>query len=402
VRRLGFALVVAVAVGASAAPAAAASTNASANGQIHRDKRVCTATPAPLTATCDSRVRVKDDNVTPAATTTYTSGFSASQLQKAYNVPVPGSGAVVAVVDAYANPNANADLAAYRSTMGLTATTITEKSQTGGPISDVAGNTGWGQEESLDLDMVSAMCPACTILYVGAKSASYADLATAVRYAHSLGAKVISNSYGGSEYSGESAYAASYSYPDAVVTVSAGDSGYGAQFPAALPDVVAVGGTSLYLTSAGARSSETVWSGTGSGCSRYMAKPSWQHDPLCSRRTIVDVSAVANPNTGVAVYDSYGSTGGANWLVFGGTSVAAPLIGGYYAAAGIPATSATLPYPIAVTYSAAAGSFYDVTSGSNGSCGRKTSSAYYLCHARAGFDGPTGLGTPTDASRGAF
>lgn len=179
-----------------------------------------------------------------------------------------------------------------------------------------------------------------------------------------------------------------------MVTVSSGDSGYGAQFPAASNTVVAVGGTSLRLNANNTRSSETAWSSGGSGCSAYMAKPTaWQKDNLCSRRTIADVAAVGDPNTGVAVYDSYGSTGGANWMVFGGTSVAAPLVGAYYGASGIQQITSSTSYPVAYTY-AHARTLFDVTSGSNGNCGRSKYASYYLCHARVGYDGPTGLGAP--------
>jgi subtilase family serine protease len=386
-----------VAVVALSASSSALADNASATGQAHRSKRVCSATPAPMTAACDSHVRTKDDGVTPSATTTYQAGYTPAQLQTAYKVLAGGgAGTLVAIVDAYANPNAASDLAAYRSTFKLPPATFSEIAQDGQGIGTVSGNVGWGQEEALDLDMVSAMCPACKIVYVGARSASYADLGAAVKYAHDvLGAKVISNSYGGSEFSSEPTYSANYySYRDAVVTVSSGDSGYGSQFPAASNTVVAVGGTTLRLNADSTRSSETVWSKGGSGCSAYMAKPTaWQKDNLCGRRTIADVAAVGDPNTGVAVYDSYGSSNGANWMVFGGTSVAAPLVGAYYAASGVAQTFSATSYPVAFTY-AHAGSLFDVTSGSNGNCGRSKSSAYYLCHARAGYDGPTGLGTP--------
>ena len=201
---------------------------------------------------------------------------------------------------------------------------------------------------------------------------------------------MVSNSYGGNESSNEvSAYGAHYNHPGVAITVSSGDSGYGPQSPAAFSTVTAVGGTNLTLNADNTRKTETVWSGAGSGCSAYVAKPSWQHDTGCSKRTIADVAAVADPNTGVAVYDSYGSTGGANWYVFGGTSVAAPIIGAVYALSGN--TSGT---PAQLSYTAPA-SLTDITSGSNGRCvkGRTTATAY-LCTGTVGYDGPTGNGTP--------
>jgi subtilase family serine protease len=362
-------------------PADAASTN------VH-SKRVC-AHAATGFAACDAHVRT-DANLKPLATVTYTSGYSPAQLQSAYGLTGLNGTTTVAIVDAYANPNAAADLAAYRNQFGLGAANLTQFNQTGGSITTVSGDIGWGQEEMLDLEMVSAACPGCPIIYVGANSASFTDLAAAVRQAAAKGAKVISNSYGGREFSSETTLTSSYNLAGVTVTASTGDSGYGAQAPAAFASVVAVGGTHLLLDSNGARSSETVWSGAGSGCSAYIGKPSWQHDTACTRRTIGDVSAVADPATGVAVYDSYGSTGGANWYVFGGTSVSAPLIGGVYGLAGTGSNTAA-----SKLYAAPAGSLFDVTSGSNGRCthGRNTAGAY-LCTWVVGYDGPTGNGTP--------
>lgn len=356
-------------------------------------KRVC-AHAATGYAACDAHVRT-NAHLKPLATTTYQSGYSPAQLRTAYGIS-GSSNVTVAVVDAYAHPSAASDLGVYRAQFGLGTANLTQVNQTGGPITTVSGNTGWGQEEMLDLEMVSAMCPSCPILYVGANSASFSDLATAVNTAAAKGAKVISNSYGGREFSTESSIAGAYNHSGVAITASSGDSGYGAQVPAAFNTLTAVGGTSLKLTGGGARSSETVWSGAGSGCSAYIAKPSWQHDSACTRRTIADVAAVADPATGVAVYDSYGSTGGANWYVFGGTSVAAPIIGGVYALSGNTAGT-----PAQLAYSAPAGSLYDVTSGNNGRCtkGRYTSGAY-LCTGVTGYDGPTGNGTPNGT--GAF
>jgi subtilase family serine protease len=148
-----------------------------------------------------------------------------------------------------------------------------------------------------------------------------------------------------------------------------------------------VGGTHLVLNANGTRKSETVWSGTGSGCSRYITKPSWQTDPGCARHTVGDIAAVADPATGVAVYDSYGSSGGLNWYVYGGTSVASPIIASVFALAGQVSGSA------AATLYQHSSAFYDVTSGSNGNCGHKPQTRY-LCTGVAGYDGPTGLGAP--------
>jgi hypothetical protein len=237
--------------------------------------------------------------------------------------------------------------------------------------------------------MVSAMCPQCHILLVEASSAYISDLGTAVNEAVALGANVVSNSYGGPEYSGETLDNTSYyNHPGVAVTVAAGDSGYGPEFPAASNTVTAVGGTSLQqATNTGTRNAtETVWSGTGSGCSADETKSAWQTDSGCANRTISDVSAVADPSTGVWVYDTYG---GGSWAVFGGTSVATPIVGAVYALADNSLGSTqmnSLPY-------ADPGALNDVTSGSNGSC-----SVAYLCHGEVGYDGPTGLGTPNGAA----
>jgi len=301
----------------------------------------------------------------------------------------------VAIVDAYDNPNAETDLAAYRAQFGLPACTTANgcfrKVDQRGGTAYPAGDTGWGQEIALDVDMASAVCANCKIVLVEADSNSYANLGAAVDTAAALGASSISNSYGGGEFNGETSYESHYNHPGTAITVSSGDGGYGVEFPAASRYVTAVGGTSLTRSATTRGWSETAWSGAGSGCSAYITKPSWQTDTGCARRTVADVSAVADPATGVAVYDSYGSSGGGNWLVFGGTSVAAPVVAGIYALAGNAGSVIAGSYPYSHT-----ASLFDVTSGSNGSCRKKL----YLCTAGAGYDGPTGLGTPNGT--GAF
>jgi len=291
----------------------------------------------------------------------------------------------VAIVDAYNDPNAESDLGAYRSHFGLPACTTANgcfrKINQNGGTTYPRGNTGWAEEISLDLDMVSAICPKCHILLVEANSNRFTDLATAVDQAAKQGANEISNSYGGSEYSNEVNDQSHYNHPGIAITASSGDNGYGVQFPAASRYVTAVGGTTLTRASNTRGWRETAWSGAGSGCSAYISKPSWQTDSGCSKRTVADVSADANPNTGVSVYDTYHEPG---WLVFGGTSVASPIIASVYALAGNASSVKYGSYP----YSHKS-SLFDVTSGSNGSCGGS-----YLCTAKSGYDGPTGLGTP--------
>jgi subtilase family serine protease len=350
-------------------------------------QHVCAAT-APGIAHCDAIVQVKkiSTGIIPFASTP--SGLTPANLQSAYKLPssTAGSGQTIAIVDAYNDPNAASDLAVYRAQFGLAACTTAngcfkKVNQTGG-TSYPRANVGWSEEISLDLDMVSAICPNCHILLVEASSTSFASLGTAVNEAATLGANAISNSYGGSESSSESTYAADYNHAGVVITVSAGDGGYGVEVPAAYKTVVSVGGTSLTTSSSSRGWAETAWSGTGSGCSAYITKPTWQTDTGCTRRTVADVSAIADPNTGVGVYDTYGNVGG--WLVFGGTSVASPIIASVY---GLAANASSVNAASSL-YSHTA-SLFDVTSGSNGSCGGS-----YLCTAKTGYDGPTGLGTP--------
>jgi len=318
-------------------------------------------------------------------------GYNPSDLQAAYGLPssTAGSGQTVAIVDAYDDPNAESDLGVYRGEFSLSPCTTAngcfrKVSQTGS-TNYPRGNKGWAEEISLDLDMVSAICPNCHILLVEANSSSFTNLAASVDEAAKLGANAISNSYGGSEYGSEVSDQSHYNHPGIAITVSSGDSGYGVEFPAASQYVTAVGGTTLTSGGNGGYS-ETAWSGAGSGCSAYIAKPAWQKDGSCANRTVTDVAADADPNTGVSVYDTYHVSG---WLVFGGTSVASPIIASVYALAGNAGTVTAGSSPYSHT-----SSLHDVTSGSNGSCGT------YLCTAGAGYDGPTGNGTPKGS--GAF
>jgi len=323
------------------------------------------------------------------------SGYGPTDLRSAYKLTATG-GAVetVAIVDAYDDPNAESDLAAYRRQYGLPACTTAngcfrKADQTGG-TDYPAADSGWAGEISLDLDMVSAIAPGAHILLVEADSDYDTDLGAAENEAVALGAKFVSNSWGGSEDSGTtSAEARYFNHPGVVITASSGDGAYGegTSFPATSQYVTAVGGTSLSKASNARGWTETVWhtssaEGTGSGCSSYVAKPSWQTDSGCARRMEADVSAVADPDTGVAVYDTYDSAG---WLVYGGTSASSPIIASVYALAGVPGGD---DYPARYPYQHTS-SLFDVTSGSNGAC-----SAAYYCSAEVGYDGPTGWGTP--------
>ncbi len=371
-----------------------------ATSAAHDYKRACPVTTRPGRMACMVLVRTNVAQHAQAAlgpdAAPVGDGYGPSSLQSAYALPssTAGSGETVAVVDAYNDPNAASDLATYRSDWGLPACgtgcfeQVNEEGHTS-PLPAAAGSTGWDVEESLDIDMVSAICPLCHIILVEANSADTADLGAGVNAAVSLGADFVSNSYGGSESSSDSTYDSEYyNHPGVAVTASAGDDGYGVSYPAASPDVTSVGGTSLSTASNSRGWTETVWGsssggeGTGSGCSADSSKPSWQTDTGCSKRTDNDVAADADPNTGLAVYDTY-SEGG--WLEVGGTSASSPMIASVFALAGTPAAGT---YPSSYIYKHTS-SLFDVTSGANGSC-----SPAYLCRAEVGYDGPTGWGTP--------
>jgi subtilase family serine protease len=315
-------------------------------------------------------------------------GLKPKDLQAAYALPsaTAGKGQTIAIVDAYDDPRAEGDMAVYRSTFGLPPCTIASGclrkfDEHGGkhyPIAD----ENWSGEIALDLDMVSAICPNCHILLLEANGASFDDLGRSVNSAVHLKANIVSNSYGAFEdASTVKSIAHYYKHPGIIITASAGDSGYGVQVPAAFNNVVAVGGTSLSHASNTRGWTEAVWSGTGSGCSQYIGKPGWQKDKGCHKRSVTDVSAVADPATGVAVYNTYGSYG---WGVFGGTSASAPIIAGVYALAGNAAK-------VNSSYLYSHRSYLNpVTAGSNGTC-----FPGYLCTAiGGGYNGPTGLGTP--------
>jgi len=361
-------------------PGAARAANGHANYRA-----VCPSAPLD-TGRCHADV-VTDARGNPQATTSPT-GYGPVQFHTAYGLPsTAGTAQTIGIVDAYNDPNAESDLGVYSSTYGLPSCTTAngcfkKVNQTGG-ASYPRNNQGWALEISLDVQIAHAICENCKILLVEASSNSFANLLAAEDYATGH-ATVVSNSWGGSESSGETSYDFHFNHPGVPITVSSGDGGYGVEYPASSQYVTAVGGTTLNLNSSNTRSSETAWSGAGSGCSAYESKPTWQKDAGCSRRTVADVSADADPNTGASVYDSYGYQGQKGWFQVGGTSLAAPLIASVYALAGNGSTTTYGSYPYSHT-----SSLYDVISGSNGSCGGS-----YLCTAGVGYDGPTGLGTP--------
>lgn len=336
-------------------------------------------------------------------------GLDPQDLQSAYDIPTTGGkGQTIALIDAYGFEDAQQDLSTYRARYGLPPCTELHRcfrhvDERGGKARSKPGNPrGWEVESALDLEMASAACPECHILLVDAEGGSYKEYGEAVDTAVRLGATEISNSYGtDEEYCAAlcEANAAAYDHPGVLVTASSGDSGYdndesGDQsptYPAVLPWVVAVGGTSLKRAANARGWAEEVWwepklgAGTGSGCAMIGEKPPWQADTGCARRTTNDVAAVAACETPVSMYVT--SEGG--WLDVCGTSVSSPLVAGIEAHASAYARS--LPGADAFYHDPAA--LFDVTSGRNGRC-TPPAEDEYLCTAGAGYDGPTGMGTP--------
>lgn len=375
-----------------------------------KSSRPVCGSPSKGSARCHAHVITNSNGAPLAGSSPSASSFGPVQFHTAYNLPCTPGGTTqsvcatpstfgpqtIAIVDAYNDPTVENDLNVYSAQYSLPSCTktngcLTVVNQSGGstlPATD--GN--WSLEISLDVQTAHAICQTCKLLLVEANSSSISNLATAVNTAAALGATSISNSYGASEFLGETSYDSSYNHPGVAVTVSAGDSGYGAEYPASANTVVAVGGTTVQLATDNTYVSEAVWSDTGSGCSKYETANTWQthlsnwSQTSCgTERAIGDVSADADPNTGAAVYDSTSYNGSTGWWQVGGTSLSSPLIASVYALSGVqPNTNAVST--LYANFSSA--NFHDVTSGNNGNCSST------MCNATTGYDGPTGLGTP--------
>ncbi len=369
---------------------------------------VCPAPARPGQMACMSIIAAKPRGVVSwAVPASANNSYGPSALRSAYKIATAsarnGRKTTVAIVDAFRDPKAVPDLNTYRKHFRLGACTYSNGclhivNEYGRGIHLPAANVGWATEESLDLDMVSAICPKCRILLVEAKSASTADLGTAENTAIRMGARYVSNSWSGGEFFGQDSFNGDFNHPGDVIDFAAGDAGYGPAYPTDLQYVTAVGGTSLMHARNSRGWSETVWGapnsqliqdGTGGGCSGLEPKPSWQRADAtapngCLLRTENDVSAVADPNTGVLIYDSYQQPG---LFDIGGTSAATPIITAIYALAGTPTRGS---YPSEYPYLHAS-HLFDVTSGTDGKCEKFRQ---YLCHGERGYDGPTGLGTP--------
>jgi hypothetical protein len=356
----------------------------------------------PGHATCMARaLTVGGERVHPAAGTVRPAygpdgmGLDPSQIASAYALPAAppaGSTPTVAIVDAFhygaISGDGNDNLAVFRSYYGMTPCTVAngcfrKVDQWGGTNypTVTAESTGWDGEGDLDVQAVSAVCPACHILFVEARSDGTDDLMTAVATAIDLGATEVSLSWGGSEDPGQTAYDATFDHPGVAITAATGDSGYGSSYPATSPYVTAVGGTTLTPAQNGGWT-ETAWSGGGSGCSTIEPKPAWQTDTLCSGRTEADVAADADPETGLDVYSE------GQWMVIGGTSLATPLVAGMYALGGGEGPTVGA-YPFYRSPSV-----HDIVSGDNTNGLGCAPAPVGLCTAGPGYDGPTGLGSP--------
>ncbi|MGA2452636.1 MAG: IPT/TIG domain-containing protein [Solirubrobacteraceae bacterium] len=431
----------AVAAGSSAAVASASTAPASAAvaPSGYRVDRLC-GPPRPAVAAC-AAMRLVSASLTPAALQAGAAaqadaealgerpavndpspipGFLTPQdLHAAYALPdetASSKSQTIAVIDAFDDPTAEADLGVYDEQFGLPACTSANgcfrKLDEQGKASPLPPeNGGWAGEISIDVQMAHAICESCHVLLVEANSEEFTDLGAAVNAAVNAGATEVSNSYVGPEEPAIASFyeelaARFYEHPGVVVTASSGDCGYlnqacpkepaTANFPADSPAVVAVGGTSLAEKKE--TWSSTVWGESGGGCSEIFAAPAWQSAVAnfaatgCgAERSLVDVAAVGNPSTGVDIYDSTpeGNGNPTGWTVFGGTSVASPIIAAEFALAG---GAHGVAFPATTLYASLEDEdegLYDVVSGSNGSCGALTS-----CRAVVGYDGPSGVGSP--------
>ena len=321
-------------------------------------------------------------------------GITPAEIKRIYNLPTKGGQGTIAIIDAYDTPNIESDLAVFSDTYGLPTCTVKngcfEKHVM---ISSGAGtNSGWAIETSLDVEWAHAIAPQAKILLISAKTSSGANLLAAVDYAASRKDVVaISMSWGGTEFSEETSLDEHFiSKSGAVFFASSGDNGAGVNWPAASPNVVGVGGTSLELFKNASFISESAWSGSGGGISAYEPEPDYQRayniPKANGRRAVPDVAYNADPKSGYSVYRTIGTSKN-GWYTVGGTSAGAP----QWAAIHSLGLGASLPKLYADKASTGTLQFFrDITSGANGTC-------RYYCNARAHYDYVTGLGSPQTA-----
>jgi subtilase family serine protease len=376
-------------IGLSAAGGAAPPPGVPGNASIDHVP-VCPGPADPDSARCHAQLPVDPGRPSPqAASAPY--GLSPAQVKSAYDWPTSstaGAGKTIAIVDAFDDPTAESDLNVFSSQYGLPACTtangcFTKVDQNGGmryPRKDA----GWALEISLDVQWAHAIAPGAKILLVEASSNSFKNLLAAEDYAKSH-ATYVSNSWGGSEFSGENAYDSHFVQSGVSFFVSSGDAGLPAEYPSASPNVTSVGGTRLNFDAGGSFSSETGWSGGGGGCSLYETATATQASfggygqaNCAGKRATPDVALDADPSSGVSVYDSTLYQGQAGWWKVGGTSASSPMWAARAAVSGTVINAAYV-YGNNIT-------FRDITSGNNGAA---CLVGYDLCSGRGSWTGTT-------------
>lgn len=380
---------------------------------------------------------------TPMATGTTTATYTPAQIRAAYSLPdLPasgtpvtaakaaqmGAGQTIYIVNAYHNPNAIAELAAFNQKFALptcatkviaptaalplaTASTtacefsVVYNTAAGGMTATApAYNSGWATEIALDVQWAHATAPLARIVLIEAPDASLNSLLGAIKLANSMGPGIVSMSFGAAEGNWTASVDSVFTAPKMTYLAATGDSGMAVSWPSVSPNVLAVGGTTLSYSGTGPRS-EVSWSGTGGGISAYSATPGYQSNAVpgmgfTSRRVVADVAFNADPATGqyTAVMTPGSST--VNWLSVGGTSLSTPQWAGLIAIANASraqASKAVLGLPHTALYSQLAtvpgtyaSTFADITRGSHGTCS--------TCASKVGYDQLTGLGTPNATS----
>jgi len=318
------------------------------------------------------------------------SGITPAQIKRIYDLPSKSGTGTIAIVDAYDAPNIEKDLGVFDDTYGLPTCTIKNGCLEKHPMaSSTATNSGWSVEESLDVEWAHAIAPQAKILLIEAKTASGANLLSAIDYAAARKDVVaVSLSWGGAEFAEELSLDSHFvSKAGAVFFAASGDDGAGVEWPAASPNVVGVGGTSLELFKNGSFISESAWSGSGGGVSAYEPEPDYQKayniPKAGGHRAVPDVAYNADPKSGYAVYRTTGTSKN-GWYTIGGTSAGTP----QWAAIHAIGLGVSLQKLYADKASASTLQFFrDITSGANGTC-------KYYCDARARYDYVTGLGVP--------
>jgi subtilase family serine protease len=339
-------------------------------------------------------------HVRPTLNSTSPRGLSPATIKAAYSFSTStgaGVGKTIAIVDAYDDPTAKADLDWFNQTFGLpvfptcggsvTTTCFQKVNQTGGSAYPRT-NAGWALEIALDVEWAHAIAPGAKILLVEATTNSFTNLLAAEGYANGH-ADYVSNSWGSSEFSGENSNDSSFAAGKAFV--SSGDAGLPAEYPSSSPNVISVGGTTLHFDSSGNFTGETGWSGGGGGCSTYesattaqlnfagtVSQPGYSQVNCGGQRATPDVSLDADPASGVSVYDTTRYQGITGWFTVGGTSASSPMTAGHAAVVGASTTSAYIYTTLAWS------AFRDITSGSNGaSC----LAGFDLCSGRGSWHG---------------